>query len=248
MLWIVAPAWSRPILEKLWEPSPGLLALPNSWEAALLHPQSLPWMPPLRSLPDFLRWGWFSPCSPCFPYPQHSFLQQGASGQGHMQSRVREPIPPSGHQPSPHVPQEAEDLHVQGLTFRKILVFPIFQSLSVPSHISAMRRVACRNLSRSCQGETGPLEQGPQGWRLGVLPRAQRLPPPTGFTARSCWDRAPQSRVGSRRSPRPWDHEATTFCRAWGLCVSVGHLRTDECLRKDFLLSSHTSSPPHSAI
>lgn len=45
-------------------------------------------------------------------------------------------------------------MHAQGLTFRKILVFPTFQSLFVPSHISAMHWVICGNLSRSCQGET----------------------------------------------------------------------------------------------
>lgn len=105
--------------------------------------------------------------------------------------RVGEGMLPGGHGNSPK--EETEDQHIQELTFRKILVFPTFHSLSVPSHISAMCRVIWRALSRSCQREdksdSGELEQPPNPtprWGAeGPFSKAfwdSSLPPLLGFT------------------------------------------------------------------
>jgi hypothetical protein len=68
-----------------------------------------------------------------------------------------------------------------GLTLRKILFFPIFQSLSVPRHTSVMCKVIWRNLSRNYMGKIGvagcQLEQGL--WGCWGAPPGFPSPSPT---------------------------------------------------------------------
>lgn len=120
---------------------------------------------------------------------------------------------------NPYMLQEAEGQHVpQGLTFRKILFFPTFQSLSVPSHISAMRKVIWRNLSRSCQGEAEVAgwgwnrdhrqeAEGPSEISLGIqvllLPQVSHWSCWAGTQAHGTWDQGPSQGHSGPATSRP---------------------------------------------
>lgn len=196
-------------------------------------------MPCSEKLPGLLQAGLSSPHTPppaSLPLPAWLSTTGAPQSGSHTWSRLAwhwlrmgEGMPPGGHGTNPR--EETEDQHIQELTFRKILVFPTFHSLSVPSRISAMRRVIWRALSRNCQGENRSgsveLEQHsppPKVEAEGPFSKAfwdSSLPPPLGFTISVTplghRLRHFQIRMGSRGAPGTWDLKATALHRPGAL-------------------------------
>lgn len=196
-------------------------------------------MPRSEKLPGLLQAGLSPPHTPPASLPLAAWLSTTGVPQSgsHTWSRLPwhwlrmgEGMPPGGHGTSPR--EETEDQHIQELTFRKILVFPTFHSLSVPSRISAMRRVIWRALSRNCQGENRSgsveLEQhfSKAFWDSSLLP-------PLGFTISVTRLghrlRHFQIRIGPRGAPGTWDLKATALHRPEAL-VWLSGTRTAQSL------------------